>query len=359
MLCWLRARRHNRALLMRLHYLLFVLPVVVLVAGCGGGGGGSVKLNPDDVAVVSGTHITKAKFDSVMSQQRLSLKAQGQTFPKAGTTAYASLRSQVINVLVQNAEFEAEAAKLGVKVGEKDVQTQLDQIRKQYFGGSQKRYEQELKKQGYTDDAVRDQIHSQLLAQRLFEKVTADARPTDKEVHDYFVAHASDYPPTREVAEILVGKGKQALATKIYKQIKSGDSFAALAKKYSQDPGSKNIGGKFTAKKGQDVPEFDAAVFAPKATTGKLLQPVNTAQYGWFVIKLVGPVNETTEAEVADAIRTQLEPQNRNEEMTAWVSKVTKSYCKGDRVKYQAGYQPSFDPCTTLATATNTTSTTG
>ena len=337
---------------MRLHYLLFALPLAVLVAGCGGGG--AAKLDANDVAVVSSQHITKAKFDQVMGQQERSLKSQGQTFPKAGTTAYASLRTQVMTVLVQNAEFETEAAKLGVKVSDTDVQNQLDQIKKQYFGGSEKRYEQELKKQGYTDAAVRDQIHSQLLAQRLFDKVTSSVSATDKDVQAYYVAHKDQYPPTRDVEEILVGKNKQSLAQSIYTQLRKGANFAALAKKYSQDPGSKNIGGKFTAKKGQDVPEFDAAVFS-KAKTGTLLKPVETKQYGWFVIKLLGDVKPTPESQVAETIRAQLEQQDRNQEMTSWVSKVTKNYCKSGKIKYQAGYAPSPDPCATLATATTTT----
>jgi len=337
---------------MRLHYLLFALPLAVLVAGCGGGG--AAKLDSNDVAVVSSQHITKAKFDQVMGQQERSLKSQGQKFPKAGTTAYASLRTQVMTVLVQNAEFETEAAKLGVKVSDQDVQNQLDQIKKQYFGGSEKRYEQELKKQGYTDAAVRDQIHSQLLAQRLFDKVTSTVNASDKDVHAYYLAHKDQYPPTRDVEEILVGKNKQSLAQSIYTQLKGGANFAKLAKKYSQDPGSKNIGGKFTAKKGQDVPEFDAAVFS-KAKTGTLLKPVETKQYGWFVIKLLGDVKPTPESQVAETIRAQLDQQDRNQEMTNWVSKVTKSYCKSGKIKYQAGYAPSPDPCATLATATTTT----
>jgi len=353
-----RAKRHDamtQSPFMKFHYLLFVLPLALLLAACGGGGG-SAQLENSDVAVVAGQHVTKAKFDEVMSQQKRSLKSQGQAFPKAGTAAYSSLRTQVLTVLIQNAEFETEAGKLGVTVSDKDVQSQLDQIKKQYFGGSEARYKQELVKQGYTDAAVRDQIRNQLLAQRLFDKVTATVKASDNAVHTYYLAHQDQYPPSRDVAEILVGKDKQSLAQSIYKQVKGGADFAKLAKKYSQDPGSKNIGGKFTAKKGQDVPEFDAAVFS-KAKKGTLLQPVNTKQYGWFVIKLLGDVKATSESEVAPTIRAQLEQQDRNQEMTNWVSKVTKSYCKGGKIKYQAGYQPSPDPCASLATATSTTDT--
>jgi len=358
MLCWVRAKRHDamtRYPFMKLYYLLLALPLALLLAACGGGGG-SAQLDSSDVAVVAGQHVTKAKFDEVMSQQKRSLKSQGQAFPKAGTAAYSSLRTQVLTALIQNAEFETEADKLGVKVSDKDVQDQLDQIKKQYFGGSDKRYNQELVKQGYTDAAVRDQIRNQRLAQGLYDKVTATVKASDKDVHTYYAAHQDQYPPSRDVAEILVGKNKQSLAQSIYKQVKGGADFAKLAKKYSHDPGSKNIGGKFTAKKGQDVPEFDAAVFS-KAKKGTLLQPVNTKQYGWFVIKLLGDVKPTSESEVAPTIRAQLEQQDKNQEMTNWVSKVTKNYCKGGKIKYQAGYQPSPDPCASLATATSTTDT--
>jgi foldase protein PrsA len=344
----------RRSPFMKLHYLLFVLPLALLLAACGGGG--STKMDENDVAVVAGQHVTKAKFDEVMSQQKRSLKSQGQSVPKAGTAAYSSLRTQVLTVLIQNAEFESEAGKLGVKVSDKDVQSQLDQIKKQYFGDSEKAYQAELTKQGYTDAAVREQIRSQLLAQRLFDKVTASVKASDKDVHAYYLAHKGQYPPSRDVQEILVGKGKQSLAQKIYTQVKGGGDFAKLAKKYSQDPGSKNIGGKFTAKKGQDVPEFDAAVFSD-AKSGTLLKPVNTQQYGWFVIKLLGNVKPTSEAEVAPTIQAQLEQQDRNQEMTDWVSKTTKSYCKSGKIEYQAGYQPSPDPCASLATATSTTDT--
>ena len=159
---------------MRLYYLLFALPLAVLVAGCGGGG--TAKLNASDVAVVAGQHVSKDKFDVLMSQQKRSLKSQGQAFPKAGTTAYASLRTQVMTVLIQNAEFETEAGKLGVKVTDKDVQTQLDQIKTQYFGGSEKKYLAQLKQQGYSDAEVRDQIRLQLLSQRLFDKITGSVK---------------------------------------------------------------------------------------------------------------------------------------------------------------------------------------
>jgi parvulin-like peptidyl-prolyl isomerase len=341
--------------LLKIRLLLPLFAAAAFVAGCGGGGsGGSGKLDSSDVAVVGDRHVTKATFDDTMHQQALSLKSQGQKFPAAGTTGYASIKNQVLAALVQNAEFELQASELGVQPTSKDVDTQLTSIKKQYFGGNEKRYQQSLKQQGYTDAEVRDQIRSQLVSQRLFDKVTGTVKATDQDVHAYFVAHQADYPPTREVEEILVGKDKEALAQQIYDQVKGGANFAALAKKYSQDPGSKNSGGIFTAKKGQDVPEFDQAVFS-NAKKGALLKPVNTAQYGWFVIRVRGEVQPTTEKQVAATISGQLVTQKRNQEMTDWVTRVSKTYCKGGAIQYQAGYKPVPDPCTALVAPPATT----
>ncbi len=345
--------------LMKLYYLLFALLLALLLAGCGGGG--AAKLNAADVATVGGQHITKTQFNDAMNQQRLSLKKQGQKFPAAGTTQFSALKTQVLAALVQNAEFENEAAKLGVTVTDKDIQTQLDSIKKQYFGGSEKRYQQGLKQQGYTDAEVRDQIRMQILSGRLFDKVTANVKASDKDVHAYYVAHQSQYmtKTSRDVRYILVGKNKQSLAQSLEQQLKNApdSTWCTLAKQYSQDPSSKNTCGKATFQQGQTVPEFDKLLFSLPV---KGVASVNSAQYGWFVLQPTGPIKPASmsaERDVAATIRAQLEQQDRNQQMTDWVAKITKDFCNGGKIAYQAGYEPNPDPCTSLATATNTTTT--
>jgi foldase protein PrsA len=341
---------------MKIHLSILVLAVAAVLAGCGGSGG-TAKLSTDDVAVVGKQHITKTLFADVMHQEQLSLKSQGQTFPKPGTSNYTAVRNQVMAVLVQNAEFAQEAQKLGVSPTDKDVDNQLSQIKKQYFGGSESKYLASVKQQGYTDAQVREQLRIQLTSQKLFNKVTGDAQATKAQIDAYYQSHLTQYVVSqRAVEEILVGKNKQALAQQIYNQVKHGGDFAALAKKYSQDPGSKNIGGHFTAKKGSDVANFDAAVFAPTAKTGVVLAPVNTPEYGWFVIKPLGGVRttKTPESQVSSTISAQLKQQAQNAEMTKWVNGIAKSYCKSG-ISYQAGYKPSPDPCASLTTPAPTT----
>jgi parvulin-like peptidyl-prolyl isomerase len=340
----------------------FLLPLVLTalaLSACGGGGGGSAKVTAQDVAVVGSEHVPASKYNDLLAEEKASMKASGQKFPAAGSTEFQTLKTNIVNLLVQQAELSQEAAKLGIKVAPPEVDKQLTQLKKQYYNGSDTKYRADLKKQGVTDSQVRDQLEEKLLEKKLFNNITKSATATKAEVAAYYAANLSQFQQaaTRPVQEILVGKNKQALANQVYEQLKGGASFDTLAKKYSQDPGSKNQGGRFTATKGSDVPEFDAAVFDPKSKTGELLKPVETAQYGWFVIKPVGdivPAKTKTVTEAEQQIRQQLEQQKQQQIANDWMSKVTKSFCSG-KIAYQSGFEPSPDPCTAIATPDQTT----
>src|SRR3954447_8079806 len=153
--------------------LRYVAPLAVLallLAGCGGGS--SDNVSSDDVAVVGSAHITQQQFNEQLAIQKASLKASGQPFPDAGSTQYAQMRSNIVDLLVQQAEFAQEAKKLGVTVTPAEVDQKLKDLKKSNFGGSDKKYEAELKKEGFTDAQIRDSVREKLLEQKIFTKVT-------------------------------------------------------------------------------------------------------------------------------------------------------------------------------------------
>jgi parvulin-like peptidyl-prolyl isomerase len=346
--------------LSKLKTLALLLPVLLLVlAASACGGGGSPKVDSSDVAVVGSDHITVEQFNELLSEQKASMKAQGQTFPAAGSTEYSTLRSNIVNLLVQQAELQQEAQKLGITVSAADIAKELTSLKKQYYSGSDAKYQADLKKQGVTDAQVRTQLQQKLLEEKLYNKVTSTTTPTQAEIEAYYAANQSQFQTAaqRAVQEILVGKNKEALATQLYDQLQNGADFATLAKKYSQDPGSKNQGGHFTAVKGSDVPEFDAAVFDPASKTNVLLKPVNTSQYGWFLIKPVAaivPARTKTEKEAEPTIKQTLEQQQQQSLASTWMNTVTKSFCSG-KISYGTGYTPSPDPCAAINTPNQTT----
>jgi len=326
---------------------LLLAALAAALAGCGGGGS---SVPSDAVATVGGEKITQQQFTALIDQAKRSYKVQKRSFPAPGSPEYQTLKNQALQYLVQRVEFAQEAKGMGITITTKQVDDRLVQIKKQYFGNSEKKYQQQLKQQGLSDTQIRDDIKAQLVSEQIFKKVTASATVTDADVKAYYDQHKSQYgvPEQRVIAHILVKT--KALADKLYTQIKNGANFAALAKKYSQDPGSKNLGGKLTISKGQTVAPFDQTAFLMQ--TGQISHPVHT-QFGYHIIKALGPIKPaktTPFSQVKESIRQQLLQQKRNDLMTKWVDKVKKDF--SGKIHYQAGYTP---PATTSTSATTTT----
>jgi peptidyl-prolyl cis-trans isomerase C len=361
MLCWPRARLLSRRFLMKkITFPLLLVLVAALLAGCGSGSGASLK--SDDVATVGKVHISKAAFAALLVQAKKSYSSQTppKAFPKAGTADYETIKGQALALLVQQAEREQKAASLGVKISNSDVDKRLDQIKKQYFGGSETKYQAQLKKQSLTDAEVREDVRQQLISEALFAKVTKDTKVPDSAVHAYYLAHQADYTKAQSRAVKYILVKSPALANSLYTQLKAGNAgtWCTLAKKYSQDPSSKATCGKATFTKGQTVAEFDKALFS--GATNVVHAPVHNAQYGWFVIEPTSnatPKTTQPEKKVAPAIRQSLLTTDKNQAMTTWIASLTKSFCSGSKIKYQVGYVPSSstDPC--ASTTTNATTT--
>ena len=334
--------------------LLIVLVAVIglllglFAAGCGGGSG---KVPKDAVASVDGTPVPQSQFDGLITQARKSYTAQKRDFPKAGSSELQTLRNQAVQFLVQRVEFEKEAKGLGIEVSEKQVASRLAQIKKQYFGGDDKKYAKQLGQQGLSDEQVKADIRSQLVSEAIFKKVTADVKVSDKDVEAYYAKNQDQYgqAESRDVRHILVKT--KAEADKLYTQLKGGADFATLAKKFSQDPGSKDQGGKMTISRGQTVAPFDQTSFLLKVNT--LSRPVKT-EYGYHLIEPLSAIREaktTPLKDVKDSIRQQLLQTKRNEAMTKWVDGVKKDY--DGKVTYAVGFTPPPTPSTT-STGTQT-----
>jgi len=346
---------------MRKSFVLIILVAGVL-AGCGGGGGGSAKLSSGDVAVVGSEHVSLAAVNNELNRAKIAYKAQGQAFPKQGTTNYQAIRDNVVTLLVEQAELAQKAAAMGITVTDKEIDARVALVKKQYFGGSEKKYLAELKKQGFTESQVRtDVFRPQLISEKVQKQITKDVKVSDAEVQKYYDDHKSLYqqPESRDVRYILVGKSK-ATAQSVYQQlVKGGDkAWCTLAKKYAKDASGQNCG-KSTFSKGQTVAIFDKTAFT--APANKVVKPFyDPTQYkAWFVIEPLGPVkpkSTTPENQVASQIKTTLLCTKQKQAVADFSSTLTKSYCHGSKkVKYQVGYTPAQDACT--ATTTNATTT--
>jgi len=158
------------------------------------------------------------------------------------------------------------------------------------------------------DPAVQRQVAAatdQVLDNALLTKVVMPTI-TDQALHARYQAEIAGKPGEEEVhaKHILVDSEQQA--KDIIAQLNKGADFAALAKKYSKDPGAADGGDLGFFKKDEMVPAFADAAFALKP--GQFTQtPVHT-QFGWHVILVVEKrqAPAPTFEQAADQLRQQM-----------------------------------------------------
>jgi peptidyl-prolyl cis-trans isomerase D len=118
---------------------------------------------------------------------------------------------------------------------------------------------------------------------------------SQSEIQQFFNAHQAEYsvPETARVRHILIkvdagadaktDAAARAKAEGILKQVQAGGNFADLAKKNSDDPGSKDTGGEYPqVRKGMMVPEFDKATFTQKIGEAAIVK----TQFGYHIVQV-------------------------------------------------------------------------
>jgi peptidyl-prolyl cis-trans isomerase D len=122
-----------------------------------------------------------------------------------------------------------------------------------------------------------------------------EPKPSQQEIQQYYKAHQSEYqvPDQAKSRHILIkvdagadaktDAAAKAKAQGLLKQIQGGANFADLAKKNSDDPGSKDSGGELgPSQKGRMVPEFDKAIFSQKIGDTAIVK----TQFGYHIVQV-------------------------------------------------------------------------
>ena len=121
-------------------------------------------------------------------------------------------------------------------------------------------------------------------------------------------------------------------AEDVLKQVKKGEKFEDLAKKYSEDPGSKDKGGDLSwITQGQTVPEFEKTAFS--LSPGQVSDLVKT-QYGFHIIKVLEKETAHTKPfeEVKDSLRANFLPTQADKEASAIADQLTAAIRQSPRM---------------------------
>ncbi|ODT35659.1 MAG: peptidylprolyl isomerase [Sphingobacteriales bacterium 41-5] len=194
-----------------------------------------------------------------------------------------------------------QAEKDSLPVSDEEVEAQLDMRARSWIQqfGSVNAVEEIAGKSIYQiKDDSRPQIKEQMLAQAMQRKIVETVHITPTEVKAFFDKIPTDSLPYLE-SELEIGqivilpKAAKEVEEYIYnemlnykKQIESGQTtFDALAKRVSEDPGSKERGGAYEINRSDKQtwdPVFLQTSFRLK--TGEISMPVKSNRFGYFLI---------------------------------------------------------------------------
>jgi len=290
------------------------------------------------IAKGNGFEIKRSELDGVMMGIKSTAAARGQTIPPA---QLAQFEGQLLDRLIQDQLLLQKATDADRTNGVQKAGLQMNVLLERF--GSQEALERQLKATGMTVAELRSKITQENTAQavkiRELNVTVTDAEtkqfydnPTNladfeqpEMVHVRHILLMTMDPVTRTPLAADQQKAKQKQMDDLLKRIRGGADFAALAKQYSEDPGSKDNGGELPAfPRGQMVPEFEAAAFS---LTNNQVSDVVTSTYGYHVIKLLDktPAKKVDYATVAPKIKDFLTQQKTEKLAPAYLEKLRKA----------------------------------
>ena len=268
---------------------------------------------------------------------------------------FTSLSSQVLDFLIKAYWYQADAAKMGVKVTDAEVQKAFATAKNQQFPTAAG-FNTFLSQTGQTLQDVLFRFRVQEVLSKLIAKHSTTVTPA--QIEAFYNSHPSQFgtQETRNMKIVLAKDQADALAAK--KALQSGQSWAEVVKKYSTDPTTKSTGGVLNGvnKQQEDAALSSAAFSAP---VNKLMGPVK-GQFGYYVFEVtkIKPATHQSLAEATPLIKQQLSSQAQTSAQTAvdnkaksdWLSQTT---CRaGYAMADCKGYKAPKTATTTTGTAT-------
>jgi peptidyl-prolyl cis-trans isomerase SurA len=263
------------------------------------------------VAVVGNRPVLASQVD----EELFSRQAQGAELPQDPKQLDA-LRREVVSSIVDEELLVQQAARdTTIEVTDQEVADGVEQQVRKVRGNfsSEVDYRNELKKAGFqTPEEYRrwltDQQRRAALQNRLIDGLRSAGKlksvsPTETEMKKFFEQHKGSLgsrPATISFRQIVVSPKPSAAAKararaqadSIVLELRQGADFATAARRFSQDPGSRDQGGSLNwFRRGVMVPEFERVAFALKP--GVVSDPVESP-FGYHIIQ----VERTQPAEV-------------------------------------------------------------
>ena len=309
--------------------------LLLALTGCSNGSG------PDILARVNGYKIHQSEVNKSYNKQ-----IAGAT-QKLTPEQELALRLQILQQIINVQLYLQKAEKLGIVATDEEVE---NQINKGSF--TKEEFAKRLEELGVTEDDYRQEARKRLTIEKLLNKeIASKVSISDADIKNYYNEHKSQFnviEPQYFLAHIFVSaepnvpqgpipnkaqnesQAHDKIKT-IYNRLESGEDFATVASKYSEDLDTARSGGELGAipesqlKTNTDTPTRDAvAKLKPGQFTNiiPVINPATQKVLAYRIVKLNGKEvagqRDLNDPGVQQTIRNQLRNQKEQYLRTAY-----------------------------------------
>jgi parvulin-like peptidyl-prolyl isomerase len=286
------------------------------------------------VATAKGVSISRSQLDEALIGIKTGAAARGQNIPPE---QLSMVERQILQRLIQVQLLNAKATEADKTAGKELTAKRIADLKKQ--AGSDELFLTRLKSLGLNESELNAKMSEELTAETVLKR-ELKVEVSDEETKKFYDENPARFeqPERVRAAHVLIGTRdnatgtdlsdeqkaeKKKVAEAVLKRAKAGEDFAALAKEFSEDPGSKDKGGEYTFPRGQMVPEFEAAAFS--LNTNQVSDLVTT-QFGYHIIKTYEklPAKKVDYEEVKSDLKEGLANQAIQKKLPDYLAKLEK-----------------------------------
>lgn len=351
----------SHGLLIAILTVLLTLAVVPSTPGVSWAGKSTRKADPKSaglplgvVASVNGVPIRQVRLDSIVDQM-IHSRPQGAATITADQRL--DLRKSVLRTLIGREFLLQRARGEGYAASGAEVDESLAGIQENFFGGSEEKFQAQLRKDEMTLAELRENLKESIILSKLKRKVYDGTSAVPEEIRKTYESHKSEFvkPESVRARNIYIksdGEGtpeqERALRARIdaaRAESMKGD-FAAAAAKYSEGTNASKGGEMGEITRGTPLMQ-DMIDILFKTPPGQISEPFRN-KIGWHVVKVEGrtPAHQLTHDEATEPISRASRIQKTEKEMATMASRLWREGKVESRIEVSpedpsTGYSPS------------------
>lgn len=252
------------------------------------------ELADEIVAVVDGSIILRS---DILTQMAMVALQQGlsreELLAGQGEKIFLEILENQIQELLLLARAKEDSVEVARDVIEERVRGRIREMKDEYGAAA---FTRQVQEEGLTEREVRDRLRKrfrkEMIRQMMYGRMVQEVSVTQRDLQEYRTRNEGRLPPVYSLSHIMVSpspsldrekEARERIET-VLERVENGEDFAALAREYSEDPGSGPNGGDLGFfGRGDMVSEVETVAYALRP--GEISDIVKS-DFGFHILKL-------------------------------------------------------------------------